>query len=126
MVVALRKSERGQRAYHAGLAAEGIVERDYLRRGQTIAARRWRGRYGEIDLICRDGDRIVFVEVKQSKSHDQAVSHITRRQMQRICASATDYVTGEPKGQLTPMRIDVALVDGTGAIKLIENASMMW
>ena len=36
------------------------------------------------------------------------------------------YLAREPKGQLTPMRIDVALVDGTGAIKVIENASMMW
>ena len=64
----------GQTGYFAGLAAEDIVARDYLRRAHAVAAQRWRGQSGEIDLICRDGDTVVFVEVKKSRSFARAAT----------------------------------------------------
>lgn len=113
---------RGATAYQAGLAAEGAVERFYEQRGQAIAARRWRGRAGEIDLIARDGAGVIFIEVKQSHSHDAAASHLTPRQIARIYAAASEFLAGLPEGQLTPARFDVALVDGMGRIEILENA----
>ncbi|MFN3661234.1 YraN family protein [Yoonia sp.] len=110
--------------YHAGLAAEDIVARDYAARAHQVAARRWRGKSGEIDLIMRDGDTLVFVEVKKSASFAQAAFRLGRRQMDRLCASASEYLAGEPRGQLTDMRFDLALVDGRGAVSVIENAFM--
>ena len=50
----MRKA-RGVTSYHAGVAAEEAVARQYERAGLHIAARRWRGKGGEIDLIARDG-----------------------------------------------------------------------
>ncbi len=124
MTALAQRQTRGRQNYHAGLAAEGIVERDYERRGGRIEARRWRGRYGgEIDLIFRDGDQLVFIEVKKSRSHDTAAYRVSPRQMARICSSALEFIGNEPKGQRTQMRIDVALVDGSGAVKVIENVS---
>ncbi len=42
----------------------------YLRRqGFKILARQYRTHWGEIDLVCLDGDRIVFVEVKTRRSN---------------------------------------------------------
>lgn len=114
----------GDNSYHAGLAAEDIVARDYARRAHQIAARRWRGKSGEIDLVLRDGDTVVFVEVKKSASFAQAALRLGRRQMDRLCASASEYLAGEPRGQLTDMRFDLALVDGRGAVSVIENAFM--
>ena len=114
----------GATNYHAGFAAEDIVASDYARRGHRIAARRWRGSGGEIDLVMRDGAQVVFVEVKTSRSFARAATHLTRRQMDRICASASEFVAGEPGGQLTDMRFDLALVDGRGACRVIENAFM--
>lgn len=113
----------GSLAYHAGYAAEVSVEREYERRGFTVLARRWRGRGGEIDLILRNDDQVVFVEVKKSKSHDRAVSMLGARQLHRIQQTATEFLGTQAKGQLTPSRFDVALVDGIGAIKLIENVA---
>ena len=117
---------RGQRNYHAGVAAEDIVARAYGRRGCAEAARRWRGLSGEVDLIVRDGDTVVFVEVKKSRTFEQAMGRITRRQIARICGAATEFVGGEPRGQLTPMRFDVGLVDGTGAVEIREGALSTW
>lgn len=113
---------RGAMAFQAGLAAEDQVARHYGDRGEAICARRWRGRAGEIDLIARDGDRVIFIEVKQSHTHDAAVAHLGPRQMQRIWDAASEFLAGEPKGQMTEVRLDVALVDGAGRIKVIRDA----
>lgn len=114
----------GTVGYHAGLAAEQIVARDYMRRSHQVAAQRWRGAAGEIDLILRDGDTVIFVEVKKSRSFARAATRLDRRQMDRICGSAAEFLAGEPRGQLTDVRFDLAMVDGTGAVRVIENAFM--
>jgi len=112
----------GAVSYHAGACAEQAVARHYVEAGRSIAARRWRGSGGEIDLIARDGDGLIFIEVKQSRSFDRAAESLTRRQMDRIYASASEFLAAEPTGQDTESRFDVALVDSVGRIRIIENA----
>lgn len=112
----------GARSYQAGRAAETMVEQLYQRAGREICARRWRGSLGEIDLIARDGAEVIFIEVKQSKTHALAAEHLTERQMARIYGAASEFIGGEPAGQLTSVRFDVALVDGQGRIEILENA----
>lgn len=113
---------RGARSYHAGRAAEAGVARLYSGRGLTIAAERWRGGGAEIDLIARDGDTVVFIEVKQSRTHAEAAEHLGPAQVRRIMQAAQIFCDGEPRGQFTDVRFDVALVDGQGRIDVIENA----
>lgn len=117
-----RKSAQGLMNYHAGHAAESSVARHYEDRGIAICAQNWRGITGEIDLIGRNGDVVVFVEVKQSRTHDLAASHLSQAQIGRIFATVDEFLAGEPKGLLTDVRIDLALVDGMGRIEVIENA----
>ena len=112
----------GARSYLAGLAAEDQVATLYGRTGRAVCARRWRGSEGEIDLIARDGAEVIFIEVKHSKTHAQAAEHLSARQMARIYGAASEFIGGEPAGQLTPVRFDVALVDGRGQIEILENA----
>lgn len=116
------RKARGLTNYLAGHAAEALVARHYEDRGVAICARNWRGITGEIDLIGREGDVVVFVEVKQSRSHDLAASHISAAQIGRIFATVDEFLAGEPKGLLTDVRIDLALVDGQGRIDVVENA----
>jgi putative endonuclease len=116
------RSSRGLANYHAGHAAEASVARHYEDRGIAICARNWRGITGEVDLVGRQGDVVIFVEVKQSRTHDLAASHITPGQIARIFSTVEEFVAGEPRGLLTDVRIDLALVDGQGRIDVIENA----
>jgi putative endonuclease len=109
-------------SYHAGLAAEAAVQRHYTDGGRVCAASRWRGKSGEIDLIMRDGAAVVFVEVKKAATHAEAALRVTSRQMARIYASASEFLAGEPAGQNTESRFDVALVDSYGRIEVLENA----
>jgi len=117
-----RSKPARQMCYHSGISAEQRIAQDYERRGFTVARRRWRGAGGEIDLITRDADGLVFVEVKQSRSFARAAERLSGRQMARIYASAEQYLAGEPDGQLTNVRFDVALVNDVGAFEIIENA----
>ena len=116
------RKTRGLTNYLAGHAAEAAVARLYEDRGIAICARNWRGISGEIDLIGRDGDVLVFIEVKQSRTHDLAASHISDAQIRRIFATVDEFVATEPRGLLTDVRIDLALVDGQGRIDVLENA----
>ncbi len=112
----------GIASYHAGLAAEEQVAALYESGGCPIVARRWRGEGGEIDLIARDGQAVVFIEVKQAATFAWAAEHLSDRQMARIRAAASEFVGGEPAGQDTEMRFDVALVNAAGEIELRPGA----
>ncbi|WOI33238.1 YraN family protein [Tritonibacter scottomollicae] len=115
-------SDRGRRAHIAGAAAEEIAIRAYLDRGYTLAETRWRCPHGEIDLILRNGAQVIFAEVKSSATRDKAAARITAGQMQRVMASASIFLDGEPQGQLTDVRLDVVLVWGVGEVEILENA----
>jgi putative endonuclease len=112
----------GAAGYHAGLAAEAAVAAHYLRAGCAVVAKRWRGTGGEIDLVARDSTGLVFVEVKKSRSFARAAERLTGRQIGRILDTASEFLAGEPGGQDTDLRFDVALVNATGQIEVLENA----
>lgn len=112
----------GRISHLAGLAAEEAVARHYAAQGYEVAALRWRGLAGEIDLILRDGAALVFVEVKKSRSFAQAAARLQPRQVQRVMAAAEEFAGQEPLGALTEMRFDVALLDGQGQVHILENA----
>jgi len=113
---------RGIAAYASGHAAERRVAEQYADRGGEILERCWRSAAGEVDLILREGDTIVFVEVKKAETHDLAAQRISRRQMDRICQTALLFTDRLSTGSLTDMRFDAALVDATGRVEIVENA----
>lgn len=116
------RARRGQLAYHSGRAAELQIAQDYARRGLPVVCERWCGKAGEIDLILRNGAGLIFVEVKKSRSIAEAASHLGPRQIKRLWRAAEEYLANEPKGSLTEVRFDVALLDNTGRFEIIENA----
>lgn len=113
-----------QTNYQAAISAERIVCRKYLRAGARFGAHRWHGPGGEIDLIFTEGARVVFVEVKKSKTHCAALERVTQRQLARIRASAEAYLGDCPNGALTEMRIDVASVDANGTVQIVHDVGM--
>jgi putative endonuclease len=77
-----------------GKTGEDLACRELERRGYAIVARRYRRRGGELDIIARDGEAVVFVEVKARQDHAfgqaaEAVGFFKRRRMARL---AMDYV----------------------------------
>ncbi|MDR9482170.1 MAG: YraN family protein [Salibaculum sp.] len=116
---------RGLTAFHSGIAAEHCVERHYERRGCEVLARRWRSASGEVDLIARSGPQTVFIEVKKARDHAQAAARIAPAQARRIMDAALEYLDQAGAGADSDMRFDVALVDGTGRVRVVENAFLV-
>ncbi len=117
-----RRSERSLRNHLAGSAAEMSISQAYQRRGFALAQHRWRNASGEIDLILRDGDGLIFVEVKKSKSHAAAAERISHRQMARLYDAGARYLAETGASMDTDIRFDVALVDAQGKVEILENA----
>ena len=119
-----RRSLAGRSAYEGGLAAEDCVFRDYVARGYKPLAKRWRGRCGEIDLIFEFEDVYVFVEVKKAATHAIASTRLGTQQLWRIARSAEDYIGSHAPDPLTPMRLDLAMVDAQGRLGIVENLTL--
>lgn len=117
-----RRSARGLASFHAGQAAEAAVARHYRRLGHDVVAERWRGTAGELDLVLRDGEGLIFVEVKHAARHDWAAERVSAAQVQRIFATGTEFCDTRPGGQWTEVRYDLATVDALGRVEVIENA----
>ena len=93
-----------------GRWGESVVARWLRRRGKEILAAGYACRFGEIDLIVRDGDVLAFVEVKlrRDESFGPARLAVDRRKQQRLRTTAELYLAQNPTS-LQP-RFDVAEV----------------
>ena len=93
-----------------GREAETLAARMLERHGLRIVARNFRIRGGEIDLICRDGKTLVFVEVRLRSHRDfgGAGASITSTKQRRIILAARHYLVGKPE---CDCRFDCVLLD---------------
>ena len=95
-----------------GESGEDLACRELRRRGYAILARRYRTRHGEIDIVAKDSETIVFVEVKLKTSAEfgTAAESVTRWKQRRVAAMAVDYLARN--GQtMEPCRFDVVAID---------------
>ena len=94
-----------------GPAAEALAATYLAHHGLAIVARNWRSRHGEIDLIARDGDSLVFVEVRLRSRGDfgGAAGSVTAAKRARWIAAALGYLA--KIGREPACRFDVVLLD---------------
>jgi len=77
-----------------GLEGETLACEELERRGYAILARRYKTSHGELDIVARDGDYLVFVEVKarDGSNFGEGEDAVTLQKQQRIVWMATDYL----------------------------------
>ncbi|MDF2683141.1 MAG: YraN family protein [Brevibacillus sp.] len=77
-----------------GQKGEEMAENYLCKKGYEILGRNIRTRRGEIDLIARDGDTLVFVEVRTrtSQAYGSAAESVTWRKRQKLRELAMDYL----------------------------------
>ncbi len=93
-----------------GQAAEWIAAMFLMVRGYRILARQYKCPVGEIDIIARRRDTVVFVEVKTRNSDAEARHAISERQKNRIINSSRAYLQKHPGFSTLTQRFDAVLV----------------
>jgi len=110
-----------------GISGEDLACRELERRGYAILARRYRTRFGEIDIVCRDGPTVVFVEVKARTNdrYGEPAEAVTLHKQARVAAMAEDYLARRHL-QGVPCRFDVVAIEfesGRGIrVSVFQNA----
>ena len=108
-----------------GNKAERIAEKYLHEQGLKTLARNFTCRLGELDLIMKDGNDLVFVEVRYrySASHGGPFESIDIRKCRKLRAAAETYLQKHPKLRNTSQRFDVI-----GIVGNIEenNHSLNW
>lgn len=102
-----------------GALAEDLALEHLRARGLVLLERNFRCRRGEIDLVMRDGDTVVFVEVRLRAPgrHASAAESIDARKRARIVAAARFYLAG--RGE-PPCRFDCVVLERA------EAAAVVW
>jgi len=109
-----------------GRRAEDLAVAWLAHRGYQVLARNHATRQGEVDLVCRAGGVLCFVEVRSraGSTHGSPEETVDRRKALRVVAAATDWARRH--GALDDdIRFDVLAVTGSGegtAFELFEGA----
>lgn len=110
-----------------GRLGEDLAEKHLKACGLRVLERNFRTRHGELDLVCRAGDTLVFVEVKTRKAGSRAAPHqaLTPAKRGRLARAAAEYLSAHG-GWDAPCRFDLVEVVAPGepgqAVRHIENA----
>ena len=99
-----------QAAFRLGLSAESRAAALLLAKGYRVVARRYRTHVGEVDIVARRGNVLVFVEVKARERLDDAAEAVTERQQRRIIAAAEAWLAANPNDVSQNIRFDAILV----------------
>jgi putative endonuclease len=106
-----------------GADGEAVTARWYIERGYTVLDRNWRCRDGELDIVARDGDALVFCEVKTRSSDRygtpfEAVGPAKQLRLRRLAAR---WLRESAPFRPEQVRFDVAGVVGRH-VEVIESA----
>lgn len=106
-----------------GLHAENLAALFLQQQGLKLVARNYRCRFGEIDLIAREGKTLVFVDVRMRASDrfGGAAASITAGKRRKLLRTARHYLAGATR---TPAcRFDALLVNGADhSVEWMKNA----
>lgn len=122
------QSDRGQSRRHNGGAAEALAAEYLSARGLEVLARNVRCKGGELDLLCRDGEVLVVVEVRQRSGYDYggALASVTWRKRRKIIRATRFLLKTAPQWRNHLLRFDViglhGLPDRAPLIEWVKDA----
>ena len=99
-----------QLAFRLGISAESRAAAYLVAKGHRIVARRWRSPVGEVDIVARRRNILIFVEVKARATIDEAAEAVTMVQRRRIIGAAEAWLGSHPDDAQCDIRFDAVLV----------------
>lgn len=99
-----------------GADIERAAQRYLEQRGLTLVEANYQIRGGELDLIMRDRDSLVFVEVRYraSRAYGGGLESVDGRKRERLRRAASQYLQARQIRDTLPCRFDVVAVEPRG------------
>lgn len=113
------------RTYQKGLWAESLAGLFLRLKGYKILEQRYKTRSGEIDIIAKNKNMIVFIEVKNRQTQNQALHSLTPKMKQRIGNAARYFIAQNPSYIDHDMRFDLITITPPFFIHHLDNAWML-
>ncbi len=101
---------RRRAAYRWGLHSESLCAWWLRCKGYRILARHFRLPVGEIDLVARRGQTVMFIEVKARSDAARAAHAVSRTQRKRIERAASGFLAANPHLSGHGVRFDTMFV----------------
>lgn len=104
-----------------GKLGEDLACAELRRQAYEILETRYRTRFGEIDIVARHDDAIVFIEVKTRASCEfgYGAEAVTRQKQRRVTQMAVDFLARRGLHDV-PCRFDVVAIEMTDGRPLVE------
>ncbi|OIH93384.1 YraN family protein [Curtobacterium sp. MCBA15_001] len=108
-----------------GQRGEDIATAWLERHGFTVIDRNWRCARGEVDIVARTAEAIVFVEVKTrtGTSAGHPLEAITRSKLRRLRHLVPAWFTAHPEHGAALIRIDAVAVHLVGSRTVVEHVA---
>lgn len=116
------RSTAGSRRQTRARWGEALAALCLRLKGYRIEARNWRCSLGELDLVCLDGEVLVFVEVKArtSRRAGRPEEAVDSRKRARLVRLAQAYLNTRQAGDV-PCRFDVVAVELGGMLPAVTH-----
>ena len=108
--------------YQTGLIAEVMAAWMLRLKGYHVIARRYKTPVGEIDIIARRKDVLVFAEVKARKALDDALESVTPTMRKRITRAAEWFISQNPQYAESVLRFDLVACAPPFSVRHLDNA----
>jgi len=110
----------------SGTSAESLACDHLCRAGLSLVARNYRSPFGEIDLIMREGDATIFVEVRyrHSSRFGTPAETVNAQKQAKLRATAEHFLQQQRRLAGSPCRFDVVAIEGDAPARIhwLQNA----
>jgi putative endonuclease len=120
----MNKKLNSTAAYYQGIKGEQIALKYLLEQNYQILEKRYKTEHGEIDIIAKAEEYIVFIEVKIRGKIDDSLQSISKGQQKRIINAALIYLDNNnlnPNAQ--NIRFDVFAIENEGRFEHLINVN---
>lgn len=110
------------RSQLVGKKAEDVACSFLIKNGLVLVTRNYRCRFGEIDLVMKDADMLVFVEVRYRKNNifGDGAESVDQDKQRKLIFTANQYLQEHPSSM--PVRFDVIALSADQTPQWINNA----
>jgi len=118
----LPEAKKKESNHDRGLWAEHRAALYLSLRGYTIIAKRYKTKFGEIDLIATKSGTLIILEVKARKRLEDALESVNIKTQRRIVNATLCFLADHPEYASYAIRFDVIAIENLVRIVHLDNA----